>query len=167
MERERTVMFEHLSAQPCSRAATHTIETTVRWVEDDECWSALWRSANGTPPPAEVVAVDDRLTADAALRLAMAGKAMLWRGDFHGANQLLNALDRRLDWVTPAGRSPISTPTGSGRRDGRGFSAWCWCPWIPGTPSRCGERPMCGRRVWMPTARRPIRRWCRYANCVV
>ncbi len=90
-------MFEHLSAQPCSRAATHTIETTVRWVEDDECWSALWRSANGTPPPAEVVAVDDRLTADAALRLAMAGKAMLWRGDFHGANQLLNALDRRLD----------------------------------------------------------------------
>jgi SAM-dependent methyltransferase len=40
---------------------------------------------------------DDRLTADAAYRFACAGTAMLWRGDFQNARQLLNALGRRAD----------------------------------------------------------------------
>ncbi|MEC3915007.1 class I SAM-dependent methyltransferase [Nocardia sp. CDC160] len=90
-------MLDSLSAQPCPQSAAASVAPTVRWVENNENRSAVWRSANGAPPPAELVAVDDRITAEAALRLASAGTAMVWRGDFHGANQLLNALRRRVD----------------------------------------------------------------------
>jgi methylase of polypeptide subunit release factors len=40
---------------------------------------------------------DDRMTADAAYRLACEGTALLWRGDFQNARQLLQALARRAD----------------------------------------------------------------------
>jgi len=40
---------------------------------------------------------DDRLTADAAYRLASEGTALLWRGDFQNARQLLQAMARRID----------------------------------------------------------------------
>ncbi|NUT43958.1 MAG: methyltransferase, partial [Thermoactinospora sp.] len=69
----------------------------IRWTEDGEARSARWRSDNGSPPPARVVIADDRLTADTAYRLARQGTALLWRGDFHGARQLLRALARRTE----------------------------------------------------------------------
>ena len=40
--------------------------------------------------------VDDRLTADQAVKNAAQGTAMLWLGDFHNAKQILSAIDRRL-----------------------------------------------------------------------
>jgi methylase of polypeptide subunit release factors len=40
---------------------------------------------------------DDRITADAAYRLASEGTALLWRGDFQNARQLLQAMARRID----------------------------------------------------------------------
>ncbi|MDP2241049.1 MAG: class I SAM-dependent methyltransferase [Burkholderiales bacterium] len=49
------------------------------------------------PPPKRVVIADDRMTADAAYRLACEGTAMLWRGDFQNARQLLQAMARRAD----------------------------------------------------------------------
>ena len=49
------------------------------------------------PPPKRVQVVDDTLTADAAYRLASEGTALLWRGDFHNARQLLQAMARRAD----------------------------------------------------------------------
>ncbi|MVU76583.1 methyltransferase [Nocardia sp. ET3-3] len=88
-------MLESLPVR--SNPAACSVEPAVRWVENHETHSASWLSANGTPPPTDVLVVDDRLNADAALRSAAAGTALLWRGDFHGANQLLNALDRRIE----------------------------------------------------------------------
>lgn len=44
---------------------------------------------------------DDTISADTAYRHACAGTSMLWRGDFHNARQLLQALARRID-QTPA-----------------------------------------------------------------
>lgn len=41
--------------------------------------------------------VDDGLRADTAYRLACEGNALLWRGDYQGARQLLRALARRVD----------------------------------------------------------------------
>ena len=41
--------------------------------------------------------VDDTITADSAFRLASEGTAMLWRGDFQNARQLLQALAKRVD----------------------------------------------------------------------
>jgi SAM-dependent methyltransferase len=44
-----------------------------------------------------VLVADDRMTADAAYRLACEGTALLWRGDFQNARQLLQALARRFE----------------------------------------------------------------------
>ncbi len=48
------------------------------------------------PGAADIVVADDRTKADAAYRLAVKGTALLWRGDFHNARQLLSAVDRRI-----------------------------------------------------------------------
>jgi len=63
--------------------------------------SARWRSERGAPAPQRVVLADDTTAADAAYRLACAGTALLWQGDFHNARQLLQAMARRCD-ATPA-----------------------------------------------------------------
>ena len=70
---------------------------TLHWEEDGVAKSALWRSENGTAPPRRVVIADDATTADAAYRLACEGTALLWRGDFQNARQLLQAMGRRAD----------------------------------------------------------------------
>lgn len=69
----------------------------ITWSEAGETKSARWRSESGTPPPKKVLVADDRINADAAYRLACEGTALLWRGDFHNARQLLQALARRAD----------------------------------------------------------------------
>ncbi|WP_232299596.1 methyltransferase [Leucobacter komagatae] len=71
-------------------------EAAVTWTEDGRAVTAAWLSANDRPAPKAVTVVDDRLTADQAVRYAAQGTAMLWRGDFHNAKQLLSAIDRRL-----------------------------------------------------------------------
>ena len=69
----------------------------IQWQEAGTERSARWRSESSMPPPKRVVIVNDQLTADAAFRLASEGSAMLWRGDFQNARQLLQALARRAD----------------------------------------------------------------------
>jgi methylase of polypeptide subunit release factors len=69
----------------------------IRWNEDGAEKSAHWRSENGTPPPKRVTIADDTTKADDAYRLACEGTALLWRGDFHNAKQLLQAMARRCD----------------------------------------------------------------------
>ena len=78
---------------------THT--PTLHWTESGQACSALWRSERGAPPPKRVVLADDTTTADTAYHLACEGTALLWRGDFQNARQLLQALARRID-KTPA-----------------------------------------------------------------
>lgn len=66
-------------------------------MENGAARSARWQSESGLPPPANVALVDDRTAADAAFRLARKGTALLWRGDYHNARHLLDALARRVD----------------------------------------------------------------------
>lgn len=70
--------------------------STVSWTQDGSTRTARWHSENGSPAPAQVVVVDDQLTADAAVRLARAGTGLLWQGDFPNARNLVRAMDRRL-----------------------------------------------------------------------
>ena len=49
------------------------------------------------PPYDQLVVVDDRLSVDAAWKLASAGTAMLWRGDWQNVRNLLLGLSRRAD----------------------------------------------------------------------
>lgn len=72
-----------------------TTMSPLNWVENGQTRSAAWRAEG--PAPRQVVLADDTLTADAAYRLACEGTALLWRGDFQNARQLLQALMRRLD----------------------------------------------------------------------
>jgi len=78
-----------------SRAPTD--QPTLHWTEGGENQVALWRSEAGTAPPKRVQVADDTLSADAAYRLACEGTALLWRGDFQNARQLLQAMARRVD----------------------------------------------------------------------
>lgn len=82
-----------------SSAAQDCPPLLIHWTESDLECSALWRSERGAPPPKRVVLADDTLSADTAYRLACEGTALLWRGDFHNARQLLQALARRADQV--------------------------------------------------------------------
>lgn len=69
----------------------------IQWIEDEIAHEALWQSEQGLPPPPRVQVIDDEMTADAAYRLASEGTALLWRGDYHNARQLLQAMARRID----------------------------------------------------------------------
>nr|WKF57463.1 Ribosomal protein L11 methyltransferase [Paraburkholderia busanensis] len=74
-----------------------TSPALITWPEADGPSTALWRSEAAVPPPKRVVVADDRTTADSAYRLACEGTALLWRGDFQNARQLLQAVTRRLE----------------------------------------------------------------------
>ena len=85
----------------------------IRWHDTDEEKSARWRCEKGLPPPKRVQVIDDRMPADTAYRLACEGTALLWRGDFQNARQLLQAMARRVDKKKPEKtprQQPVLTP---------------------------------------------------------
>lgn len=69
----------------------------IEWQESGAGHAARWRSEAGVAAPRRVIVADDSMNADAAYRLACEGTAILWRGDFQNARQLLQAMARRLD----------------------------------------------------------------------
>jgi SAM-dependent methyltransferase len=71
--------------------------TALHWTDEGVPCSALWRSERGAAAPKKLQITDDTITADAAYRLACEGTALLWRGDFQNARQLLQAMARRVD----------------------------------------------------------------------
>ena len=85
-------------------------QPAIHWTEAGAACSALWRSERGAPPPKRVVLADDTTTADTAYRLACEGTALLWRGDFHNARQLLQALARRADNTPARKRKKAAAP---------------------------------------------------------
>lgn len=69
----------------------------LQWEEGSTEHKARWLSQSNHAPPKRIVIIDDTITADEAYRLANAGTSMLWRGDYHNAKQLIQALQRRID----------------------------------------------------------------------
>lgn len=82
--------------------------STLHWAEGPTRQSARWHSENSTPCPRRAVVADDRMKADDAYRQACEGTALLWRGDFQGARQLLQAMSRRLDRKPPGSGASCS-----------------------------------------------------------
>jgi SAM-dependent methyltransferase len=81
----------------------------IHWLENGKAFEARWLSYSGTPPAARVVVADGTMTADEAYGLACQGTALLWRGDFQQARQMLTALGNRAD--RPRRRSRRSAAT--------------------------------------------------------
>lgn len=103
-----------------SLPATHP---RIHWTTPDGvAASARWRSERGAPAPQRVVMADDTTTADAAYRLACAGTALLWQGDFHNARQLLQAMARRCD-ATPARKQRKAAQPAATNSEGPAASA--------------------------------------------
>jgi methylase of polypeptide subunit release factors len=80
----------------------------IHWTEQGEPRSARWHSEAGMPPPKKVIVADDTTNADTAYRLACEGTALLWRGDFQNARQLLQALARRADHKHGKGKKKVA-----------------------------------------------------------
>jgi methylase of polypeptide subunit release factors len=78
----------------------------IHWDEAGEAHSARWHSESGMPPPKRVAIADDRMSADHAYGLACQGTALLWRGDFQNARQMLTALASRADRAPRKERKP-------------------------------------------------------------
>lgn len=72
---------------------------TIHWTDPatDTQASATWRSGSGLATPKKVILADDQMNADVAYKHALEGTALLWRGDFQNARQLLQAMARRID----------------------------------------------------------------------
>jgi SAM-dependent methyltransferase len=82
----------------------------IHWTENGQAYSAHWRSENGAPP-GRIVTIDDRTTADEAYGLACQGTALLWRGDFQNARQMLIAVAHRADRQSRKPRRAPAAPT--------------------------------------------------------
>jgi SAM-dependent methyltransferase len=81
----------------------------IHWLEDGKAFEARWRSHSGTPPATRVVVADGKMTADEAYGLACQGTAILWRGDFQEARQMLSALGNRADRRKRGSRASATT----------------------------------------------------------
>lgn len=91
-------------------------EALVHWTESGAAHSARWRSARALPPPKRVLVANDTMKADTAWHHAAEGTALLWRGDYQNARQLLSAMGRRADTAQAhrAGkRKQAPPPTGA------------------------------------------------------
>jgi hypothetical protein len=82
----------------------------IHWLEDGKAFEARWLAGNDTPPATRVVVADGTMTADDAYGLACQGTALLWRGDFQEARQMLTALGKRADRRKRGSRSPAAEP---------------------------------------------------------
>ena len=72
-------------------------DSVIRWTEGGAAHCARWRSESAAQPAAHVIVADDRTAADEAYGLACQGIALLWRGDFQNARQMLIALGNRAE----------------------------------------------------------------------
>jgi SAM-dependent methyltransferase len=86
-------------------------DTEISWKEKGAERHARWHSEAGVAAPKKVVVADDTMTADRAYRLACEGTALLWRGDFQNAKQLLLALGRRVDGHKKPPKTPPKSQT--------------------------------------------------------
>lgn len=79
----------------------HASHPVINWLENQKTLTLHWHSENASPAPKRTQIADDTLNAEAAYKLACEGTALLWRGDFQNAKNLLQAITRRIDKKRP------------------------------------------------------------------
>lgn len=81
-----------------------------QWQGLDQTEQALWRSQSAMPQPKRLQVADDTMSAPVAYKLICEGSALVWRGDFHNARQLMLALSRRLERAPRKNTKAASAP---------------------------------------------------------
>lgn len=71
------------------------MNTTLHWQEHGHTHTAEWRSESRHKPPQSILPVS-QISAAQALGLMHQNTALLWRGDYHQAKQLLAAIKKRV-----------------------------------------------------------------------
>ncbi|WP_153715368.1 methyltransferase [Eikenella corrodens] len=74
---------------------------TLTWQEQGQTRQAPWRNTAAQKPPDAIAVAEAGLSAKAALKSFRQGQALLWRGDYHQAVQLLSAVKRQLPAASP------------------------------------------------------------------
>lgn len=92
-------------------------ESAIHWQEDGKAFELPWRSLTDAPPAGRVVVAHGAMTADEAYGLACQGTALLWRGDYQDARQMLAALGRRADRPQSRRRVGRAAPTAAAADD--------------------------------------------------
>lgn len=87
----------------------YPLNNTITWQEAKQSKTCTWHSENAAGAPKKVQIADDTIKADDAYKLCCEGTALLWRGDFQNAKQLLQALSRRIDRPGKKPKKPAST----------------------------------------------------------
>lgn len=64
-----------------------------------------WVTENNFSMPKKIVVVDDSFSADRYVALASEGTSFVWKGDYHNAKQLLQAVQRRIKKHAPASKA--------------------------------------------------------------
>lgn len=82
----------------------------IDWIEHNKTCHLAWNSESLVPAPQRVRLADDSLSADAAYKLACEGTALLWRGDFQNAKNLLQAITRRIDKKRSRVKKSVNSP---------------------------------------------------------
>lgn len=82
---------------------------TISWTDAKQTKTCAWHSENAASAPKKVRIADDTMKADDAYKLCCEGTALLWRGDFQNAKQLLQALSRRIDRPGKKPKKPATT----------------------------------------------------------
>ncbi len=72
-------------------------QQSLIWQEKNKPQTADWQSEAGNPAPKNVVIADDTTNAKVAYKQVCEGAALLYRGDFQNAKQLLQAITRKVD----------------------------------------------------------------------
>lgn len=84
---------------------------TLQWQEHEQLQQRNWLHHADQAAPKRLQVIDDSFNADTAYRLACEGTGLLWRGDFHNAKNMLQALARRADRKPKRDKksAPVST----------------------------------------------------------
>jgi methylase of polypeptide subunit release factors len=76
----------------------------LTYERDGKLITQNWVTENNFSPSKKVIVVDDTFSANQYMSLASQGVSFIWKGDFHNAKQLLQAVQRRIKKHTPANR---------------------------------------------------------------
>lgn len=88
----------------------HAPLPVISWLENQEKLTLHWHSENASPAPKRTQIANDTLNADTAYKLACEGTALLWRGDFQNAKNLLQAITRRIDKKRSRVKKSVNSP---------------------------------------------------------